>query len=145
VDTSFLAKWYLNEPGSEAAAAWFEREAPVGISSLTLAEMASLLARQRRLGEIDATLEARVHAALADDLALGFLECHPVRDAAVQAAARLIATLPAHPLRTLDALHLAVARDRAATRLATADRVMASAAAELGFTVEGPALRDPRP
>jgi predicted nucleic acid-binding protein len=137
VDTSFLAKWYLNEPGSEAAAAWFERECPVAISSMTLAEMASLLARRRRMGEIDATLEARIHAALDDDLALGYLECHPVPDRAVLAAARLFASLPDQPLRTLDALHLALARELALTRLATADRVLAGAARALGFTVEG--------
>jgi len=137
VDTSVLAKWYLNEAWSDEVAAWIQQAAPVAVSTLTLTEMASLLARRRRLGEIDATLEARIHATLQDDVANGFVLRHPLTDRAVEAAGRLIATLPSHPLRTLDALHLAVARDLGLARLATADRVMAAAAKEMALEVIG--------
>ena len=47
----------------------------------------------------------------------------------------LIDTLPNHPLRTLDALHLAAARAIGADSFATADKIQAEAATALGFTV----------
>jgi predicted nucleic acid-binding protein len=47
----------------------------------------------------------------------------------------LIDTLPNHPLRAIDALHLAAARSCGATHFATADKTQAEAAAALGFTV----------
>ena len=50
-------------------------------------------------------------------------------------ATNLIARYPDHPLRTLDALHLTVAADLDVSVLATADRVMADAAASMGFQV----------
>jgi predicted nucleic acid-binding protein len=45
--------------------------------------------------------------------------------------------LPDHPLRTLDALHLAVVEAAGFEVMATADRVMANAAEALGVKVEG--------
>ena len=58
-----------------------------------------------------------------------------MRDAHAQAALDLIERLRRHPLRTLDALHLAIALDTGADLLATADRIMASAAKSLGLPV----------
>jgi len=44
------------------------------------------------------------------------------------AAIRLIDQLPQHALRTLDAIHLAIARGIGAGTIATADHIMAEAA-----------------
>ncbi len=49
---------------------------------------------------------------------------------------RRASRLSRHGLRTLDALHLAIARDLGAPLIATADRIMAKAAADLGLEVE---------
>ena len=50
-------------------------------------------------------------------------------------AVNLISTLPDDPLRTLDAMHLVVAREIDASILATADRIMAAGAHEMGLSV----------
>ena len=57
IDTSALAKWYLNESRSEDFAAWIQTEAGAHISTLTVVEMRCLLARRRRNQELSTELE----------------------------------------------------------------------------------------
>lgn len=135
VDTSALAKRYLNEARSDEVEEFLQRSAPMSISSLTLVEMRALLARRRREGSVDSALEGRLWAALEEDIAEGYLPAHPLTDEHASAACRLLSLLPQVPLRTLDALHLAIARAVGARGIATADRVMAAGAEELGFQV----------
>jgi hypothetical protein len=132
-DTSALAKWYLNEPHSEAVAEYIQKHGPVSISSLTIVEMRSLLARRRREKEIDAAMESRVFATFEEDIRQDFLICHPISATLMSGAANLISILPDVPLRTLDSLHLAVAQECGAKSLATFDTVMADAAIKMGF------------
>lgn len=134
-DTSALAKWYLNEPGSEHVERWLHEHGPVDVSTLTVVEMRSLLARRRRAGELRAAHEMKVFGTLEEDVRQGYLRCRPLDDGATTGATNLLAQLPEHPLRAVDALHLAVARAIGATHLATADRVMAEAGEALGMTV----------
>lgn len=134
-DTSALAKWYIAEPRSEDVVALFRQEPAVTVSTLTALELRSLLARRRRAGEFSAEYEMRAFATFEQDLADGHVQMYPLDDHAARVALHLIAQLPEHPLRTLDALHLALARDLSCPRLATADRTMAAAAAALGFEV----------
>lgn len=135
VDTSALAKWYLNERGSDGFADWIVEQPEPWISTLTVVEMRCLLGRRRRAGEIGSETEERAFSAFEEDVANGHLFLHPVDDEALRAALALIGRLPDLPLRTLDALHLALARQLAAPRLATADEKMADAASALGFEV----------
>ena len=135
VDTSALAKWYLNEARSEEFVTWMQAASTTYISTLTVVEKRCLLARRRRNRELPVELEQKVFAALQDDIAHGFLIQQPVDDESVRGALRLLGLLPVHPLRTLDALHLSIARNSGSLCLATADRVMASAAQAIGFEV----------
>ena len=135
LDTSALAKWYLNEVGSEAFVDFLQRLGSAVISSLTVTEMRSLLSRRRRMGDLSVELESLLFAALLSDIDRGWLLQVPVGDARFAEATNLIARYPDHPLRTLDALHLTVAADLGVSVLATADRVMANAAASMGFQV----------
>ncbi|MFQ5738597.1 MAG: type II toxin-antitoxin system VapC family toxin [Acidobacteriota bacterium] len=136
LDTSALAKWYLNEPFSEAVEDFLRSLSQARISSLTTLEFRCLLARRRRAAEISALVENRAMAVFEQDVSDGCLVVLCVDDNAIQAAARLMATLPGHPLRALDALHLAIAGSARLQILATADRIMANAAAALGFEVK---------
>lgn len=135
LDTSALAKWYLNESRSEDFASWIQDEADVHISSLTVVEMRCLLARRRRNHELSIEMEQKVQATLQDDIAQGFLTLHPVEDEHMLGALNLLTLLSNHPLRTLDAIHLGIARRLGADRLATADTVMGNAAQVLGLEV----------
>ena len=135
LDTSALAKWYLPEAHSKELERWLLQAGPVAISSLTVLEMRTLLARRRREGDIDAAHEIRIFAIFEEDMARAHLRCHALDDAHALSAARLIASLPGVPLRSLDALHLAIAQALGLTTLATADRVMIQAAEALGIEV----------
>lgn len=133
IDTSALAKWYLNEPRSDDFEAFIRRQQSAAISRLTVLELRSLLARRRRSKEINDRTEKRVFAAFENDARQGFLTIHPLEDAHVLAAIDILTRLKSRPLRALDALHLAIARDLGALQLATADRVLAEAAGALGI------------
>lgn len=135
LDTSALAKWYLNEAGSEEFVAYLRGLDSAVISSLTRPEMRSLFARRRRMGDFDAGLEALLFSAFLDDIASGALLLYPVADARFDDAANLIGRYPEHSLRILDALHLAVARHLNLGSIATADAVMMAAAQSMGFSV----------
>ena len=135
LDTRALAKWYLNEAGSEQFFTYLQALGSAFISSLTRTETRSLLARRRRMGDLDAGLEALLYSALLDDIASGALLLQPLDDTRFDDAANLIARYPEHPLRTLDALHLAIARNLRLDTLATADVGVADAACAMGFDV----------
>jgi predicted nucleic acid-binding protein len=136
IDTSALAKWYLNEPRSEEFEIFIRRQESAAISRLTVLEFRSLLARRRRSKEIDPRIENRVFSTFETDVRKGFLVVHPLQDAHALAAIEILARLRNHPLRSLDALHLAIAQDLGAMCMATADRVLAEAAAALGLKTE---------
>jgi predicted nucleic acid-binding protein len=134
-DTSALAKWYLNESFSGDVERFLMEHGPVAISDLTVVEMRSLLSRRRREKQVDPKLENRVFSTFEDDIRRGFLIRHPMPATTAAGAVNLIATLPDVPLRTLDAMHLVIAREIDASTLATADRIMAGGAHEMGLSV----------
>ena len=132
-DTSALAKWYLEEDGSDAFEA-FVNACPVRtLSRLTIVEMRCLLARRRRAGEIDADYERNAYSLFERHLVSGVFAIKAVDEHCFARALDLIEQLPEIPLRTLDALHLSVALAAQAESVATGDRVMASAATRLGL------------
>ncbi len=135
LDTSALAKWYLNEPFSEAFEEYIRARPDAAISRLTVVELRCLLARRRRAGEITKAIETRVYAAFEKDVNAGSLLVHPVADEHMIAALGMIERLGRYPLRTLDALHLAIAQGIHCRQLATADKTMADAGKAAGLDV----------
>src|SRR6266702_959409 len=135
LDTSALAKWYLNEPLSEQFEAFIREQPTAAVSRLTVVEFRCLLARRRRASEITKSIESRVYVSFEKDVGAGFLQVHPVADEHLIAALGLITRLGRYALRTLDALHLAIAQGIHCRRLATADRTMADAGKAIGLGV----------
>jgi len=135
LDTSALAKWYLNEPGSDAFVNFLQALDVAVISSLTRTEMRSLLSRRRRMSDLNAELESMLFTAFLEDIDRGWLQLYPVEDTRFIEATHLISRHPEHPLRALDALHLAQAVQAEIQLIATADAVMADAATSLGLEV----------
>ncbi len=80
LDTSALAKRYLNEPFSEQFEAFIREEPTAAISRLSVVEFRCLLARRRRAGEITKAIEPRVYASFEKDVGAGFLQVYPVAD-----------------------------------------------------------------
>lgn len=134
-DTSALIKRYLAEPHSDEFDEFFLARTPLAISRLTLVEMRCSLARRCRNGEIDSALEEQVMDQVRTDIQDGALNIHPVGDDQVVAALHLIDQVAPLPLRTLDALHLSIARSIPVRDFATADTQQANAAQSLGFNV----------
>jgi hypothetical protein len=120
---------------SDDVEAYIQAHGPVDISDLTVVEMRCLLGRRRREGHIDPDTELKVFATFQDEIRQGFLISHALFDGIAAAALNLLSILPAVPLRTLDAFHLAIAKQIQAEALATADRIMADAATALDIPV----------
>ncbi len=133
LDTSALAKWYLNEAWSEEVESYLREVCPVYISALTKVEMTALVSRRRREGDIDALLAGRILATFDGDIAMGHLVLLPHTVESFLLAQPILSSLPDLPLRSLDALHLGVVKTSGVSALATADRVMAQAAEALGL------------
>lgn len=133
LDTSALLKRYVPELNSTAFEKFLQTCVPATISRLTFVEVRSALARKRRENHIDADRERAAAAELRQDVLDGLLLVAPANDRHFVDAMQLIERLPELPLRTLDALHLALAQDFGARRLATADAIMAKAATQLNF------------
>jgi predicted nucleic acid-binding protein len=134
-DTSALLKRYLAEAASDDVDRLLLSQGPFHVSRLTVTEMRCALARRRRTGHIDATIEAAAVGELRTDILDGALRVTPMSDDHFVEAYAVIESVPGIALRTLDAVHIAVARRIAAQEFATADKTQAEAAEALGFTV----------
>jgi predicted nucleic acid-binding protein len=134
-DTSALAKWYLNEARSDDVEKYIREQGPVAISELSVVEMRCLLSKRRRERNIDLRMEARIFATFQEDIRQNFLICYPLPEDLATGAVNLISVLSDIPLRTLDALHLMIAKEIQTDVLATADKIMAAGGKAMGFSV----------
>jgi hypothetical protein len=134
-DTSALAKWYLNEARSEEVEVYIQEHGPVDVSDLTVVEMRCLLGRRRREGHIKPETELKIFATLQEEIRQGVLISHALFHGVAASALNILSMLSGTPLRTLDAFHLAIAKEIQGDVIATADRIMADAASELGIRV----------
>ncbi len=135
IDTSALAKCYVREAQSLQVLDWAKQHGSVVTSALTLVEFRCLLARRKRSGHIDVSLEQRALAEFDGHVRGGAWKILPLALADYATARDLIDIIPTVSLRALDALHLAASRSSGATAFATADKTQADAAEALGFTV----------
>lgn len=133
VDTSALAKWYVAETDSNAFDDFIRDHAGAHISRLTVVELRCMLARRRRNHEITGRVESAAFTLFESHVRDGLLVVLSMNDAHFVSASEILTTLRRYPLRTLDALHLAVARAHGARSIATADQVMVGAAKALKF------------
>lgn len=135
LDTSALLKRYVPENHSEAFDIYFVAQAPAAICRLGLVEIRCALARKRRNKAISKNREKAAMDEVRTDIQDGALIVHPGGDSHFTEAFHLIDQLIEIPLRSLDAIHLAIARSLNVRELATADAVMRQAAQALGMNV----------
>ncbi len=135
LDTSALIKRYVPEANSEAFDAYFIAQAPASISRLGLLEFRCALARKRRNNKISAEREKAAMDEVRTDIQDGVLIVQHTSDMHFAEALRLIDQIVEAPLRSLDALHLAIAKSLKTSELATADTVMRQAAQTLGMSI----------
>jgi hypothetical protein len=126
VDTSVLGAYYCPEPLSgNAENALLKITGPV-LSNLSEVEFCSLISRKRRLKELTEPQAIEILDRFDAHVAEGFYRRTALSTEHIFKARQFV-SLAASGLRTLDALHLAVAVTESLTML-TADRTLANAA-----------------
>lgn len=123
VDASIVVKWAVEEPGRPEALAVLEADGPFVAPDLIFAELANVLRRKERMGEIAVEQTALAVEAVAGALFATF----PSSD--VWPEALRLARLLDHSV--YDCMYLAVALDRGP--LVTADEKFARKCAENGL------------
>lgn len=133
IDSSALAKLYVPEPESDRLDGFLRGRIGLMISQLAITEVLSAVARRKREGELRANLASRIRKTLLSDARSGSFGLLDLNPAVHREAERLLLATESLPLRTLDALHIALAISGAASYLLTFDRRMAGAAEQAGI------------
>jgi predicted nucleic acid-binding protein len=136
LDASAFVKLLVPEPESEALNQALLGAEPVVVSDLALTETASALGRRRRERLLSASESRRLHreAQKVAAACMGAEITPPVH----RRAERLLLTASLVPLRTLDALHVALAIEAGAATLVTYDPRLRDAASSQGLFVAAP-------
>ena len=138
-DAAFVAKFYLDEPESDAVRARAITEGEVGCCVLGKVEVVSVFHRKWRE---KARTRAECQTLLAQfeaDCAAGVWIWLPASDAVISAAASTYRSLPDTIfLRALDAIHLACAAEADLSAIFTNDRHLLAAAPHFGLN--GPVI-----
>ena len=129
-DSSGLAKRYIRERGSEKAEDILSGASEVAVSLIAPPEIISALCRLRRQNAISEAQYGQAKKGLFTDI-----EDMTICNVTVPVIGRAIELLERHPLRTMDALHLACAIDWQADLFVSSDRRQVSAALKSGLRV----------
>ena len=130
LDTSALAKRYVDEPGSSGVIALLENAEALDLSVLAIPETIGTLSRLVREGR----LTSSQYVAL-KERALTDLEGAAVHGIGAPTVAGAVDLLERFPLRTLDALHVATALECGSDLFVSADTRQLAAAAAAGLPV----------
>jgi len=130
LDTSVLAAYYCPEALSRQAERLVRSRSRPAVSDLTEVELLSALSRKTRTAELAVGAAQRVAAQFRAHLDADLFRRLAVQRRHYEMARDWIGRFTT-PLRTLDALHLALAESEGLT-LATTDQALASAAEALG-------------
>ncbi len=130
MDTSVLAAYYCPEPLSEKAESLLINQEYPSMSALTELELFSAISRKIREGNILKADGDRIIARLLSHINGGFYNYLPVENHHYRLARDWIGLFNT-ALRTLDALHLAIASTEGLI-IVTADKMLAKSAETLG-------------
>jgi uncharacterized protein len=133
IDSSALAKLYLPEPDSDRLDNFLRSRRDLTISELAITEVMSALARRRREGALTARQANRVRDAVFSDAQSGSFRRLDLSPVIHRQAERILLSTDSIPLRTLDALHIALAIFGEARSIVTFDVRLAEAAAVHGL------------
>lgn len=135
IDSSALAKLYTPEPESDKLDQYLRGRRDLMISDLCITEVISAVARRKREGSINAKQAAEIRKVLFRDAESGSFQRSDTSPAIHRDAEQLLLSTESVALRTLDALHIALALSMQAQLLVTFDPLMAHVAAINGLEV----------
>ncbi len=128
-DSAYIAKFYLDEPDSEAVRRLAESLGQVQCAVIGQLEVAAVFHRKLREGAFDEAAFREIMAQFTDDCVQGLWTWLPVSTALVARAAAAFGRLPRSVfLRAADALHLVCAQEHGLREIYTNDRHMSSGA-----------------
>jgi len=133
LDSSAFAKLYLPEPESVSLDRFLVGRRDLVISDLSITEVISAVARSKREGTLDSRQVDRIYEAVLADARSGSFRRLDISPAIHRAAERILLASQSN-LRTLDAIHIALAVSSGVKYLITFDPRMSQAAAQQGVT-----------
>ncbi len=136
-DSAYIAKFYVDEPESDAVRRLAETLGRVHCCALGRIEVAGVFHRKWREGAFTEREFREVSAQFFDDCAAGLWTWLSVTDSLIANAAESFRTLSKRTtIRSADALHLVCARENGLRRLYTNDQNMLRAATAFSVDAE---------
>jgi len=135
LDSSALVKLYLPEKESEALDRFLVGRRDLVISELSITEVISAIARSKREGVLESKHVERIYEAVLADARSGSFRRLDVSPAIHRSAERILLASESTPLRTVDAVHIALAVFSGVKYLSTFDIRMSEAAVRHGLKV----------
>ncbi len=135
LDTSYIAKFYFNEPESSRVRELVRRADTIHSSVWARAEFHSVLHRRLRERSISAGDAQELSSRFYEHVDAGLWKLIPVHEALLRRTSALIVSAP-HEIfiRTADAVHLMTAHEAGEREVWTNDRHMLASAAYFGVT-----------
>jgi predicted nucleic acid-binding protein len=131
LDSSALAKRYVQESGSDRLEEILSSASALGVSVICLSEIVSALCRRRRERKLSPQQYVKAKQALFEDI-----EDSSVVNVTDAVIARAIDVLERWPLRSADSLQVASAAEWSAELFVSADEKQCAAARNYGLRVE---------
>lgn len=133
-DTSYLAKLYLREPGTDEVLRTFAGQGGFVCGEHGRLELMTAFKRNQREGFLSAAGLKMLWEKHEQDLADGLIHYLPLPSALIQQACQTVSLLPpAVFIRAGDALHLACAADAGLREIYSHDRHLLAAAPHFGL------------
>ncbi len=134
LDSAYIAKCYLREPGSDAVLDLVEASAGRTSLLLALTEVQSTFHRQLREGRLNQAAYLKVSRRFEDDQAADLWYWLPVTESLVRESVARLQTLPPTTfLRSADCLHLCAAVEAGFKEIHSNDRHLLAAASHFGL------------
>jgi predicted nucleic acid-binding protein len=134
-DTSYIAKFYFNEPDSPRVRQLVRKADAIYSSLWALAEFHAVLHRRLREGASSLNEARELASRFSEHIEHGLWNLIPVNEALLRRTGALMVSAPRDLfLRTADAVHLTTAHEMGERDVWTNDRHMLAAAAYFGLT-----------
>jgi uncharacterized protein len=134
-DTSYVAKFYFNEPESPRVRELVRKADAIHLSLWALAEFHAVLHRRMREGALSASDALELALRFSEHIEDGLWNLIPVNEALLRRTSALMVSAPRNLfIRSADAVHLATAHEIGERAVWTNDRHMLAAAGYFGLT-----------
>ena len=134
LDTSYIAKFYFNEPESSRVRELVRTADTILSSAWALAEFHSVLHRRLREGSISAADAHALSSHFYEHVQAGLWKLVPVHEALLRRTSALVISAPPELfIRTADAVHLVTAHETGEREVWTNDRHMLASASYFGL------------